>query len=171
MMTAERRAFEPPNPKPCAHCPWRLSNAGRENQHGFYTKSNLRRLWNGLRKGNRMTCHPTDPHMSGFAGYEVTAGREVTHECAGAAIMVQRELHHFQECAKAAEAESRDDGFARYKRLRGGAAMTRDGLIYAVQVLLFGHVPPPFGEGLATRQMGLNDPDVGYDPLPWEAVE
>lgn len=142
-----------PLPKPCAHCPWRLSNAGRENQHGFYSPGNLRRLWNGLRKGNRMTCHPTDPRMSDFAGYEGTADREVTHECAGAAIMAQRELHHFHQCSKAAAAEGKSDALARYKRLRGRGAMTQEGLAH----------------GLATRQMDLNEPDVGYVGLPaWE---
>lgn len=165
---SDRKAFEPPNPKPCAHCPWRLSNAGRPNQHGFYSPANLRRLWNGMRKGNRMTCHPTDPHMSDFAGYEATAGREVTHECAGAAIMVQRELDMFQRCVQAAEAEGKRDGLARYKRLRGRLGMTREGLAYAVSVFTMGHLPPPLGDGLATRRMELVEPDVGYPGLDWE---
>jgi hypothetical protein len=109
--------------------------------------------------------------MSDFAGYEATADREVTHECAGAATMVQRELSLFHQCAEAADAAGKRDALARYRKLRGRAAMTREGLAYAVSVLMFGHAPPPLGDGLATRHMELNEPDVGYAPLPWESVQ
>jgi hypothetical protein len=165
----DRQAFRPPTPSPCSECPWRVSNRGRANQHGFYTARNLARLWSGLRRGQRMTCHPTDPHMSDFAGYEDTAVRTVTHECAGAAILVQRELARFQDAAHAAESEGQRDAFRRYRAGRK-KTMTFAGLQAAVTTYLFGAAPPPFGDGLPTRKMDLNEPDVQYEPLgEWSA--
>lgn len=46
-----------------------------------------------------MTCHPTDARMAEFEGYEDTEGRRA-RECAGAIILVQRELLIFQHLAK-----------------------------------------------------------------------
>lgn len=58
----------------CLACPWRLSNQGRPTPGGWYTRRNLDRLWAGLRRGTRMSCHPTDPRMAelaedGYAGF------------------------------------------------------------------------------------------------------
>jgi hypothetical protein len=35
---------------------------------GWYTKANLQRLWAGMRRGEDMTCHPTDPDKPGPSG-------------------------------------------------------------------------------------------------------
>lgn len=56
-----RKVAEASTAGPCAQCPWRTSNQGKRHPDGWYTKANLRRLWAGLRRGERMTCHPTDP--------------------------------------------------------------------------------------------------------------
>ena len=46
---------------PCQACPWRVENHGKRHPDGWYTKANLRRLWSGIRRGEEMSCHPTDP--------------------------------------------------------------------------------------------------------------
>lgn len=148
--------------QPCSACPWRTENQGKPNAHGFYTKGNLRRLWNGLKRGERMTCHPTDPEMAEFEGYEKTADRERTHECAGAQTLVQRELAYFGQAAKDVEA-GREDGpaFSLYKRRRGPAAMTRAGLAEHVSAALFGGTP----FALEVRRVNIADERVSYGPL------
>jgi hypothetical protein len=157
----------PANPKPCAKCPWRLANQGKRHPHGFYSKTNLRRLWAGLRRGERMTCHPTDPAMAEFEGYEETAGRARTHECAGALILQQREVHYFQEACAAAEAAGEErGGLRRYRRERPKGLM-RDGLMMVVGMFTF-RLP---GE-LEMARPNLNEPAVGYEPLgEWEQVK
>lgn len=120
----------------CAQCPWRLENQGKRHRHGFYTKANLRRLWAGIRRGERMTCHPTDPAMAEFEGYEGTAERELTHECVGALVLAQREVMRFQWACEAAAREGARDGYARYRRMfpRG---LLREGFAVIVSATMF----------------------------------
>lgn len=73
---------------PCAECPWRTFNQGRRHAHGFYTRANLTRLWNGIRKGGAMSCHPTDPSHPDHGAKPDSAPRE----CVGAVALVMREL-------------------------------------------------------------------------------
>ena len=140
------------NPKACAHCPWRASNQGKRNRHGFYTKANLARLWSKLRHGERMTCHPTDPRMADYEGAPTPKDGARLHECTGAVILQQLEIERFQ----------RDpDGY-----VHRSPAMTKRGLFTVVQRLMFGATP--FGDG-STATPNLNDDDVQYEPLGrWE---
>ena len=89
--------------EPCAVCPFRIANQGQKHKHGFYTKANLRRLWAGLRRGEGMTCHMTDPRMAEFEGYERTASAQTTRECAGALILQQREFMRLQDALQAGQ--------------------------------------------------------------------
>ena len=74
---------------PCDQCPWRVANHGKRHRHGFYTKRNLTRLWNQIRKGGGVqTCHPTDP---GHPDHGAKPDSTPT-ECAGSVILVTREL-------------------------------------------------------------------------------
>lgn len=163
---ADRQEMAPACPKPCAQCPWRLSNQGQRHPHGFYTKTNLRRLWTGLRDGERMTCHPTDPEMAEFEGYEGTAERHVTHECAGSLILVQREMMRAQAAMAEADAEGMRDGLKRYRKL-SPRGLTRDG----IQVHFWNAMVTMPG-GLKVAKPNLGDETIGYEPLaPWSPDE
>lgn len=78
--------------KPCDQCPWRRSNHGRRSPGGFYTKKNLRRLWNELRRGGHpQSCHLTDPNHPDH----VAAGAPKNakpQECPGSVVLIVREL-------------------------------------------------------------------------------
>lgn len=85
----------------CASCPWRRSNAGKKaakvegEKFAWYSTANLRRLWSGIRRGERMTCHPTDSRQKQLNGKFVSPDVQ-TFECTGATILVQREMAIFQ---------------------------------------------------------------------------
>lgn len=49
-------------PHACSACPWRLANQGKRHPDGWYAKANLSRLWSRLRRGEAMSCHPSDPN-------------------------------------------------------------------------------------------------------------
>lgn len=144
----------------CAACPWRVSNRGKpgpvvEGQtYQWYDKRNLRRLWSGLRAGERMTCHPTDPSMRQANGQFARSAMQ-TVECAGATILTQRELMILQ-----ADYESKPK---LYRRARP-KGMTTNGLADTVARAVFGGT-------LMTPQgrPDLNDVDIQYEPLGlWE---
>jgi hypothetical protein len=147
---------KPACPKACASCPWRLANQGsKPDPHGFYTRKNLARLWKGLREGARMSCHPTDPRMAEFEGYESLAEREVAHECAGALVLTQRELMTFQDIA---HADPKGNTLKAY-RARRPNGLARIGLVALVERSMFG------GTALDPVKMALpdlRDPDIGY---------
>lgn len=147
-------------PKPCSSCPWRLANQGsKPDPHKFYTKANLARLWKGLRDGVRMSCHPTDPRMAEFAGYESLADRDVTHECAGALTLQQRELMKYQDIALADPKSKKT--LQEYKK-QNPKGLTRYGLIALVERSVFG------GSSFDRVKMStpdLNDVEIGYDVL------
>lgn len=147
-------AVAPANPTPCSACPWRLANQGKPHPHKFYSPANLARLWRQLRNGERMSCHPTDPRMAEFEGYESCSAREQTNECAGALILQQREAMAFQEIAKTAP---KGKGLAIYRRERRNG-LTRIGLISVIERGLIawpGQVP-------MRRDLDLGDVEIGY---------
>lgn len=159
------RALVGPLPRACSHCPWRLSNQGTPHPHGFYRAANLRRLWTGLRTGQApgMTCHPTDPRMVEWEGYEDTADREVTNECAGATALVLREVMRFQALTFEVDAEKdagartqHGEALRRYKAAQP-RGLTKAALADAVWRYLTGKAIP-------SAQL-VNDPTVGYAPL------
>lgn len=159
-------AIKPACPVPCKSCPWRLANQGsKPDPHKFYTKTNLARLWRGLRDGARMSCHPTDPRMAEFAGYESLADRDTTHECAGALTLVQREFMKFQELA---EANPTGKTLQQYKKLHP-KGLTRYGLIGIIERATFGGTVL---DRTAMTLPDLNDAEIGYDVLgTWIARE
>lgn len=147
---------EPACPRPCSVCPWRLSNQGVKHAHDFYTKSNLARLWRGLRAGARMSCHETDPRMAEFEGYEALVDREVTHECAGALVLVQREWMLFQGMCEADPKGKRT--LQQYRRARPNG-LVREGLIALMErAMLGGSVLNPVAMSLPN----LGDEEIGY---------
>lgn len=171
---ADRKKLVAASPQPCVHCPWRLANQGRQpDPHGFYTAASLHRLWNGLRTGNApgMTCHPTDPQMDAFDGYEATAARERTHECAGALILELRELAVFEWFTRQVEAEVRagvklrgGEAYRRYRRARKG------GLNRAALAELVWRLAVRMPGSIAIPALPLADPEVGHAPVPFDAL-
>lgn len=148
---------------PCAQCPWRTANQSKPHPHGFYLRSNLRRLWTGLRRGVSMTCHPTDPRMAEFEGYEATADRQLTHECVGAQILIQREMQRFNDLAAAAP--DLKAGIASYRREHPKGLMPKGIMAHFSRAL----TPAIPGRELPFKRVNLNEPGIGHpDLVPWE---
>lgn len=144
--------------KPCAQCPWRTENHGKRHPGGWYTKANRQRLWARLRRGDSMTCHPTDPTNPVPEGMAPAPEHATTHECAGALILQQRELMYLQS---APDLKS-------YRRSRP-SGLTVEGIQELISRALFGGVPMIGGRKMA--EPDLNEP-VSHDALgPWAASE
>lgn len=142
---------------PCAQCPWRTSNHGKRHPDGWYTKANRQRLWAGLRRGDPMTCHPTDPENPVPLGTRAVPETVQTKECAGAIILQQREVWYWQHLFKG--------DFQVYRKARP-FGLTRDGLAAMVSRLIFGGVPVVGGPAIS--RPNLNEP-VSHPPLGvWE---
>lgn len=144
-------------PRACSHCPWRIGNQGKRTTDGFYSKANLQRLWNGMKQGEQMSCHPTDPRMNEFESAPRVRDDATTHVCAGATILLQREYMRFQELMQA-------DGEMGYRRYRGlgGPRLTRDALF---QVAMRASVRVSNLIISASGKPDLEDLDVQYPPL------
>lgn len=148
-------------PQACKECPWRLSNRGkRPDPGGWYTKSNLHRLWSGLRRGKSMTCHRTDDRMNELSGPCEVAPGTSPHECTGGLILVQREMSKFQ----LHNAPSLTTQFKVY-RYYNPNGMSLAGLRELVARHLLGGVPA-IGK-LKMSTPNLNDREVGYEKLTW----
>lgn len=113
-------------PDPCTEWPWRRANHGRRHPGGCYTRRNLKRLWNQIRRGGgQQTCHPTDPRDPEH-GAKPGAGPQ---ECIGNAILVMREIAHADGLAgpPGELGPANAEAYARTAAERGG--MTRTGLL------------------------------------------
>lgn len=113
-------SVHPAAPSPCDACPWRIANHGQRHPDGWYTARNRDRLWAKLRRGDSMSCHPTDPRNPVPEGHRAAPEDAKTRECAGALILQQREWMLFQE-------EHAGD-VAGYRRARP-RGLTREGLM------------------------------------------
>ena len=112
--------------RPCEQCPWLLANHGKRHPHGFFRKTNLRRLWNQIRRGGGIqTCHMTDPSHPDHGAPEKAELRE----CAGSVVLVMREMRRAGE-AGTITPESLDRYKAEVKAGRKG--LTDTGLQYWV---------------------------------------
>jgi hypothetical protein len=156
--------------KPCKACPWRVANQGKRTPDGWYAKSNLRRLWAKLRRGDAMTCHPTDADNP-LSEAQIAAGFKpakegMTRECAGAILLQQREVMVFQDyCMREEEGElEKGSALRAYRRDRPGG-LTREGLGEMVSRVLFGGIPVIGGRKAAVQPVA--DPEIGYLPN-WE---
>jgi hypothetical protein len=141
---------------PCRACPWRAENHGKRHPDGWYSKANRARLWSGLRRGEGMSCHPTDPanpvsEQAERAGYKAAPEHAEVRECVGALVLQQREMQLLNDLGSIAE--------YRRERPRG---LTAEGIARLVERLVFGGA---FGSRPMPRP-DLNA-EVGHDPLPW----
>lgn len=169
------RKIEAALPNACAACPWRITNQGQPHPHGFYDRANIKRLWDGIRKGDApgMTCHPTDPSMAEFEGYEETAERERTHECMGSWVMITREVARFQAICLKVQAETAagaklrgNEALRRYTAQTCRKGMTHDGLRYWAMRLA---IVMPGQNRISPTIDTLNDQDIGTPFAPdWD---
>jgi len=155
---SERTAFRTSH-IPCAQCPWKLENQGTRHPGGWYTKANLRRLWGGLRRGERMTCHPTDPDNAVECEcHTAPPPGTVTRECAGSIIVLQRELQRLNDVVMAG------GSFADYRRANP-KGLTREGA--ACHLLSTALATNPI-TGFQMGKPNLNDKSIGFpDLVPW----
>lgn len=156
------REVGPAAPRPCSRCPWRTSNQGKRHPGGWYTKANLRRLWAGLRRGERMTCHPTDPDNPVEAewlekGVRAAPEGAKTHECTGALILQQREFMRLQRFVQ----RDPKNGLKLY-RWENPRGLTRDGIKAMLQRLAFNGTPL---DAMQMATPNLAQPDIGHPDL------
>ena len=145
-------------PEACAACPWRVSNKGKpspvvDNQaYGWYTQANLRRLWQGVKRGEIMTCHPTDHTMRQANGKFIDQDVQ-TRECTGSVILQQREMQTLQDVSHHIKV---------YRQTRR-FGLTRIGIETIITRLLYARVP--LADVVPMGKPNLNDSDVQYAPL------
>lgn len=143
---------------PCRTCPWLTVNHGRNpDPDGWFTTTNRRRLWRGLRGGQPMSCHRTDPNLliserAVEAGFRPVPEGTTPRECTGALILIQREL---QELVDAGQVRA-------YQGKRPGG-LTRSGIQALLARYLLGGV----------IELPMSTPDLnapvshGFGALDW----
>lgn len=124
--------------KACAQCPWRLSNHGKKHAGGFYTKTNLKRLWNQLRGGGKpQSCHLTDPSHPDHIASGCRPGAEA-RECTGSVLVVLREIKRMANAENYISAEETK----KYLVERKKHGLTKHGLKYwIIDRIQLGGVP------------------------------
>lgn len=158
----KRTTIVPAADHPCAACPWLISNHGKRTADGWYTKANRRRLWGGLRTGEMMSCHATDPANPPLPGRQAVPEGTPTKECAGAHVLLQRELRIFEALTKRGE----PDPHRTYREGRRLGA-TREGLwAYLSGILAGGTI---LAGGRQAPPLADLDAPVAVDEgvLPW----
>ena len=126
--------------KACKQCPWRLSNQGKRHFGSFYTKKNLTRLWNQIRRGGGMqSCHLTDPSHPDH----LTAGchRDAeTRECPGSVLLVLNEVRQHMADETGLVSKQAIERYQKERRRRWG--LTKSGILYwVVQRIQLGGKP------------------------------
>lgn len=128
---------------PCEQCPWRLNNQGKRHKHSFYTKKNLQRLWNQIRKGGgKQSCHLTDPSHPDHIAVGAKLGAN-TQECPGSVIIVMRELNRMGD----EKGHINDRTLIRYFKERKQRGITKQGVRYWVLSRFAAGDTPFIGEG------------------------
>lgn len=150
-------------PAACRACPWRTSNHGKKHPDGWFTQANRRRLWSGLRRGEMMSCHPTDPDnpvsdKAAAAGYKPAPAGAETRECVGATVLVQREAQIWSDQA--------GGDIRRYRVLRP-LGLLRDGITQVMLRIAFGDVPFIGGRKMLTPDLNHDDISAGFPGLDW----
>ena len=119
--------------QPCEACPWRKENHGKPHPGGFYTKTNLTRLWNQIRRGGLpQSCHRTDPRHPDHKA----PPNAKPQECPGSVILVLREI----ESMLVGRLLDTPGIVAYHARRKKG--LTKKGILYwAVSRITLGKVP------------------------------
>jgi hypothetical protein len=136
--------------QPCATCPWLIRNHGIPHPTHWYAAKNLRRLWSGIRRGEGMICHSTDPDATSYGALKNAAeGNE--RMCIGSLVLVART---FERLNKSSPSQYHD-GL--------GPRMTRRGIARWVERFLFRATPLGHSSRVMPTQYRIPDP-VG---VPW----
>lgn len=145
---------------PCPQCPWRTANQGKKHFASFYSKKNLTRLWNQIRRGGgEQSCHLTDP--SHPAHIRAGASKDaVVKECPGSVILVMREMDTMASMsADPSQRRIDDQAVMTYLRERKGG-LTKSGILYwCYQRLHLSGVPRIGGPKLP--EVNIDDTDIG----------
>lgn len=150
---------------PCDQCPWRTANHGKRTPWGFYTKSNLTRLWNQIRSGiNPQGCHPTDPGHPDHVAAGAKPG-STPRECAGSVILIMREMRRMAD----ADGVLKDEGIKSYLKCRR-KGITKSGVLYWV-ISRFHLGGVPFVGGRKLPDVNVDDPTVGLPAYLEEPAE
>lgn len=149
---------------PCAACPWRTANHGRRHPDGWYTERNRDRLWAGMRRGHKMSCHPTDPENPVPEGAREVPADTVTRECAGVLVLIQRELQIVDTLAR--NLPPHQDLTKQYRKLRP-RGLTLDGLAENMHRYLFSRVSGVERMGVIPMTPQNLNVEVSHTPLPW----
>lgn len=141
--------------RPCTQCPWRLSNQGKPHPYGFYTKANLRRLWNEVRGGGKaQSCHLTDPSHPDHILVGAKLGAKA-QECPGSVILVMREVGRMAT----PEGVVNDEGVKLYLATRK-KGLKKSGILYwLVQRIQMANVR--FFGGSPLPEVDDSDPEIG----------
>lgn len=142
---------------PCEQCPWRTSNQGKRHPNGFYTKANLRRLWNQIRGGGTaQSCHLTDPshpdHIAAGASPNAKA-----KECPGSVILILREIRKMSTGMTIS-----DQSMKKYLKIRRKGITARGVLYWVFSRYVHGKVPI-LGEGVLP-EVDEHDQAIGLPP-------
>lgn len=146
--------------RPCANCPWREENHGKETPWGFYDEDNLRRLWEEIRTADGdcqgQSCHPTDPSHPDHVEAGAKEGSEPV-ECAGSVILVLREFVAIRDAREgdtitpehiSAYLEAKPDG------------LTKEGILHwLIGRYMHGGVPF-FGSGSKLPEVDIDEPGI-----------
>jgi hypothetical protein len=161
---SDRHTIGPAKTTPCSACPWRTANHGNRHPGGWYTKANRRRLWAGMRRGEAMTCHPTDPANPVPEGWPCPPADTVTRECAGFQILVMREMSLIERMVKSIPARL---VFAQYRRIRP-RGLTRQGMEATIARQFLSGTPLSHHHYPFTQPTSLHHPvSVDEGVLPW----
>lgn len=151
---------------PCGACPWRTSNQGRQHPNGWYTKRNLSRLWGGMRRGEAMTCHPTDPSNPMPDGWREVPADAVTRECAGYQTMILREWSIIERITLLPG--NMTHVLQLYRRLRP-RGLTEIGVAALIERTMYAGTPLSHHWHKLTSQD--LDAEVSYPDLPWPVTD
>jgi len=140
---------------PCVQCPWRRSNQGKRHPGSFYTRANLTRLWNQIRKGGAgQSCHLTDTRNPAHIAAGAKDVGEI-RECPGAVVLVLREARAMQGSAKIVGKEEVAAYLASRKR-----GLNRGGILYWI-ISRIAMANVPFVGGPALPNVDVDDQAIG----------
>lgn len=162
------------NQAPCKTCPFLRANYGKPNPEGYdpnpeagqydwYTKKNLLRIWNELRRGEAMVCHDTDPNASFYGGKDSKPGIE--RVCIGSLAVIYRHAKAYEKITLQHPSWTFAKVFSAYRKKAGKYPMTREGIRTWLLRIFFGNTKSPFGLPLPTSLEKKGADACGF---PWE---
>jgi hypothetical protein len=142
MPTNDRRDCD----KACKTCPFLLANFGKPNPpgydpekmnaertdggqfHDWYSLKNLRRIWaEGMRHGEVLQCHATDPNAEVYGGKRTASGSE--RVCVGVLAVVLRHMEFYNALLEAEPDIKPAAARRRYVAVAGKYPMSKQGML------------------------------------------